>query len=366
MADLYAEQWGLIPLTPFLMTWSVGLAPPLLIRFVLIRRPISDGWALGVAALFWILDFAVFAALDSQRETNGALILVAIVSYLILTAGKKDYVPAVSRSHSREPTVGSSDIVAASQTASNKKRDEFSTSASLAAPADRICNRESMKLETRRSKESGFSATKDEAELRRYDMAWREIETGDTHRGLWGRAFLKAEGDEKKTKVQYLKERTEFLKKVEQRQEEQRRAQKLREQQIQKQKEREREARTEGLSKAMQRQVEERQHQSLLKQISLEQREKVDMLRKGINESDKWKEFKLTSAAQFGPDETVFTLLAAGANPLLRDSFEHTARDYAKQNGRTEIAQQLAIAERLWKQRRSASIHDPGTFRVHK
>ncbi len=355
MADLYGEQWGLIPLTPFFMIWSVGLAPPLLIRFVLIRRPIADGWALGVATLFWILNFAILTTFDGQREIHGALILVAIVSYLILTAGKKENAPALSRSSSREPIAGSSDTVATNQTVSNKKSGESSKSASLAEPADRVCKPEPVKPEIPRSKERGLSPSEDEAELRRYDMAWRELESGDTHRGLWGRAFVKAEGDEKKTKVQYLKDRTEFLKKVEGRQEEQRRAQKLREQQIQKQKQREREERTEGLNKAMRRQVEEIQHQNLLKQIALEQREKVDMLREGINEADKWNEFKLTSAVQFGSDETIFALLAAGANPLLRDSFGYTARDYAKQKGRTEIAQRLAIAERLWKMKSRGS-----------
>ena len=81
------------------------------------------------------------------------------------------------------------------------------------------------------------------------------------------------------------------------------------------------------------------------------QREKVEMLREGINERDKWNEYKLTSAALSGSDEYVLALLAAGANPLLRDTFGFTARDYAKQNGRTDIAQHLAIAERLWKQK---------------
>jgi hypothetical protein len=315
------------------------------------RRPIADGWALGVAVLFWILNFAVFSTFDSQRETHGALILVAIISYLILTAGKKDNAPTLSRNHSREPVIGSSDTVATNQAVSNKKRGGSSRSASLAEPAAKVCKPEPMKPVMPRAQEAGFSASEDEAEIRRYDIAWRELESGDTHRGLWGRAFVKADGDEKKTKIQYLKERTEFLKKVEQRQEEQGRTRKLRERQIQKEKQCEREERMERLNTAMQRQEEERRHQSLLKQIALEQREKVDMLKKGINEPDKWKEFKLTAAAQFGSDDNVFALLSAGANPLLRDSFGYTARDYAKQKGRTELAQHLAIAEKLWKQK---------------
>ncbi len=89
MADLYGEQWWLMLLLSFLFTWVIGILPPLLIRFVLMRRPIGKGWSIGVVALFWVFNIALFSALGSQSKTHGALALVAFVSYVILRKGAK-------------------------------------------------------------------------------------------------------------------------------------------------------------------------------------------------------------------------------------------------------------------------------------
>lgn len=94
MADLYGEQWGLVLFLSFLFTWGVGLAPPLLIRFAIMRRPIGKGWSIGVVALFWVFNIVLFTALGSQSKSHGALALVAFASYAILRKGaKKQVVP---------------------------------------------------------------------------------------------------------------------------------------------------------------------------------------------------------------------------------------------------------------------------------
>ena len=94
MADLYGEQWGLVLFLSFIFTWGVGLAPPLLIRFAIMRRPIGKGWAIGVVALFWVFNIVLFTALGSQSKSHGALALVAFASYAILRKGaKKQAVP---------------------------------------------------------------------------------------------------------------------------------------------------------------------------------------------------------------------------------------------------------------------------------
>lgn len=356
--DLFGDRWELTLLTPYLKNWVVGLAPALLIRLVLMRRPIGDGWALAVVALFWALHYGLLTAFGGESQTSDALVLIAIVSYLILTAGKKAYAPPAEQRKSYPPKADSSPSVSASPIVVGKDKDSFSSGSPRGAPADPVVRQKPAKLAVALARDTSPSAAEEEAELHRFDIAWRELETGKTHRGLWGRAFVKAEGDENKTKIQYLKERTEFLKKVEHRQEEQGRAQKLREREIQKQKERERFEQLARLNKETLRQREEDEYMQLLERISREQNETVKMLREGINKPDKWNEYKLTSAAQFGSDESVLALLAAGANPLLRDSFGYTARDYAKQKGRTEIAQHLAIAERHWK-RKSLSAPAP-------
>lgn len=89
MSDLYGEQWGLVLLVSALITWSVGLAPPLLIRFVFMRRPIGKGWAIGLVALIWLFNIVLFTALGSQSKSHGALALVAFASYAILRKGAK-------------------------------------------------------------------------------------------------------------------------------------------------------------------------------------------------------------------------------------------------------------------------------------
>lgn len=94
MADLYGEQWGLVLFLSFLFTLGVGLAPPLLIRFAIMRRPIGKSWAVGVVALFWVFNIVLFTALGSQSKSHGALALIAFASYAILRKGaKKQVVP---------------------------------------------------------------------------------------------------------------------------------------------------------------------------------------------------------------------------------------------------------------------------------
>jgi len=88
MTELYGEQWGMVLLLSFLLTWGIGLAPPLLIRFAIMRRTIRKGWALGIVALFWVFNFSLFMALGGGSKSSKPLFvstLVACVSYTILT-----------------------------------------------------------------------------------------------------------------------------------------------------------------------------------------------------------------------------------------------------------------------------------------
>jgi hypothetical protein len=90
VSDLYGGQWGLISLVSAIATWGLGLAPPLLVRFALVRRPMGRGWAVGLVALFWMLNIVLFTTLGSQSESHSALTLVAFVSYLIPRKGSKE------------------------------------------------------------------------------------------------------------------------------------------------------------------------------------------------------------------------------------------------------------------------------------
>lgn len=109
MTQIYGEHWGLVLLLSALITWGVGLTPPILIRLVFMRRPISKEWAIGVVALLWIFNLLLFTALESQSKSHGALALVAFASYAILRKGSKN-LKTTSDSNKQQPTLSKENI----------------------------------------------------------------------------------------------------------------------------------------------------------------------------------------------------------------------------------------------------------------
>lgn len=91
MTEIWGEYWLLTLIVSAILTWSIGLAPPLLIRFVFLQRPLSKPWAFILVAGFWIFNVILFTSLGSTSRTHGALFLVAWVSYAILRKGYKQY-----------------------------------------------------------------------------------------------------------------------------------------------------------------------------------------------------------------------------------------------------------------------------------
>jgi hypothetical protein len=89
------DNWVLALIVSVVLTWGIGLTPPLLIRYAVLRRPLAKGWAWGIAACFFFINVALFVALGSQSKTHYALILVAWASYAILHAGAKKLPPTV-------------------------------------------------------------------------------------------------------------------------------------------------------------------------------------------------------------------------------------------------------------------------------
>ena len=76
-------------LVSIVVTWGVGLAPPLLIRYAILKRPMKKWPAIGTCAAFWFFNVILFTALGSKSKAHGALTFVAFVSYWILRkAGK--------------------------------------------------------------------------------------------------------------------------------------------------------------------------------------------------------------------------------------------------------------------------------------
>lgn len=78
----------------FLLTWSIGLIPPILMRYVILRRAMTRWGAIAFAIALWILNFFLFTilafALGSQEQTHHpVLLLIAILSYYILTRDRQ-------------------------------------------------------------------------------------------------------------------------------------------------------------------------------------------------------------------------------------------------------------------------------------
>ena len=71
----------------FIITWSIGMLPPVLIRYAILKRPVGKWPAIGMCALFWAINIVLFTAMGSQSKTHGALVLIAFVSYWILRQG---------------------------------------------------------------------------------------------------------------------------------------------------------------------------------------------------------------------------------------------------------------------------------------
>ena len=82
-----SDMNGSLLLINLLITWSIGLTPPLLIRFVVMRRPIDKWPAVGVAGLFLLLNISLFVAMGSENRSHTVLALIAWVSYIILHKG---------------------------------------------------------------------------------------------------------------------------------------------------------------------------------------------------------------------------------------------------------------------------------------
>ena len=84
MENMFGEYWFLTLLVSAILTWGIGLTPPLLIRYAILRKPLPKKAAIPLVVLFWFINIIIFTALGSQSKTHAALFLVAWASYYIL------------------------------------------------------------------------------------------------------------------------------------------------------------------------------------------------------------------------------------------------------------------------------------------
>jgi hypothetical protein len=70
-------------LLSFVITWTVVLLPPVIIRFIR-RKPLPKGFAITLAAVLYVANVTLFTALGSQSKSHGALVIGAVFCYYIL------------------------------------------------------------------------------------------------------------------------------------------------------------------------------------------------------------------------------------------------------------------------------------------
>ena len=71
------------------ITWGIGLAPPLIIRYAILKKPMNKWPAIGTCAAFWLINVVLFTALGSKSKSHAAPTFVAFVSYWILRRAVK-------------------------------------------------------------------------------------------------------------------------------------------------------------------------------------------------------------------------------------------------------------------------------------
>ncbi len=177
-----------------LMTWTIGLTPPLVIRYVLLRRPISTWAAIGTCGAFWVINILIFTALGSKSKTHGALVLVALVSYWILrgirigSKQKEHLGPSPSEAHTPE-------IVDLQHINTMSQQSPTPAPVTQSDPIPISIGSEAIVVN----------------EEKIYATIAQELESGLTDKGLWTRLFAESGGDDKQTKVLYIKQRAARL-----------------------------------------------------------------------------------------------------------------------------------------------------------
>ena len=98
MSDLYGEQWEFVLLISFLITWGIGLTPPVLIRYIFLRRPLnrkSASWvAAGFSAFFWIAFLAINNALGEKPSTAGTGTVWIFMFFVARWIMSRGYIPS--------------------------------------------------------------------------------------------------------------------------------------------------------------------------------------------------------------------------------------------------------------------------------
>src|SRR3989344_573269 len=180
----------------FVITWSIGLLPPLIIRYAILKHPIAMWPAIGTCALFWVINIVLFTAMGSQNKAHFALVLIAFMSYWILRQG------TATKNEQEQKTASVSAVKPAIRNSSlNEGFSGGKERVSMELSSERHGNDEN------KNPVSRIDRTHDKS----YEIAWDEIESGNKDKAVWARAFSLADGAEDKAKAIYISLRVSML-----------------------------------------------------------------------------------------------------------------------------------------------------------
>ena len=71
------------------ITWGIGMTPPLLIRYLFVRKPLGKEISVILIIIQGVVNFMIFTAIGSQSKTHTVIYVMAFVAYCILRKEKK-------------------------------------------------------------------------------------------------------------------------------------------------------------------------------------------------------------------------------------------------------------------------------------
>lgn len=86
------EIWEMtfpILIISIIITWSIGLSVPVLIRYVFLRRPINKVPAIVIVVILYFIQLFIWIGLGSINKSHVVLFFIAYVSYYILRKRNK-------------------------------------------------------------------------------------------------------------------------------------------------------------------------------------------------------------------------------------------------------------------------------------
>jgi len=86
----FSQYWLFTIALSALLTWGIGLLPPLVTRFIIIRRCLSKQASRIFSISFLVINIIAFTIMGSESKTHAALFLVALASFAILRIGSEE------------------------------------------------------------------------------------------------------------------------------------------------------------------------------------------------------------------------------------------------------------------------------------